>query len=118
MKPAQVPEHNRHAGQGPVVLDVGDGVGALIVLAPESYMGREVEALRVGRDLADHAPHAAVLGRPTRNGTVYCAVITDLVEGRYALRCRPDGPVALHVDVHGGEVHQAQWPGDHHDGRC
>jgi len=112
MKPAQVPEHNRHAGQGPVVLDVGDGVGALIVLAPESYVGREVEALRVGCDLADHAPHAAVLGRPTRNGTVYCAVITDLVEGRYALRCRPDGPVALHVDVHGGEVHRARWPRD------
>lgn len=40
---AHVREHNPHAGQGSVLLDIGDGVGALVVTMPEAMLGHEVE---------------------------------------------------------------------------
>ena len=40
---AHVREHNPHAGQGSVLLDIGDGVGALVVRMPEAMLGQEVE---------------------------------------------------------------------------
>lgn len=40
---AHVREHNPHAGQGSVLLDIGDGVGALVVTMPEAMLGQEVE---------------------------------------------------------------------------
>jgi hypothetical protein len=40
---------NPHAGQGPVVLDIGDDVGALVVTTPAGLRGAELEICPAGR---------------------------------------------------------------------
>ncbi|MCW2527039.1 MAG: hypothetical protein JWM76_1899 [Pseudonocardiales bacterium] len=56
-------------------------------------------------------PHVAVVARPTPSGMVPSLVFSEVSEGRYELYVRPDGPVQLTLDVVGGEVTQAVWPG-------
>jgi hypothetical protein len=103
-------DHNAHAGQGPVLLDIGADVGALIVIAPVSLVGEEIEARRIDQPAPDHLPHAEVLGRRTPNGITHCAVLGELAEGDYELSRRPDGPVAMQVRVDGGRVREVRWP--------
>jgi len=43
-------EENPHAGQGPVVLDIGGDVGALIVVTPAWMENLEVEIIPTGTD--------------------------------------------------------------------
>lgn len=43
-------EENPHAGQGPVVLDIGGDVGALIVVTPAWMENLEVEIIPAGSD--------------------------------------------------------------------
>jgi hypothetical protein len=47
---AATESHNAFAGQGPVVLDIGGDVGALIVAMPASLDGVEVEIRPVGAE--------------------------------------------------------------------
>ncbi|HEV7205811.1 MAG TPA: hypothetical protein VGN18_14470 [Jatrophihabitans sp.] len=102
-------DHNRHAGQGAVLLDIGGDVGALVVRAPASLAGTEIEIRAV--DATGARPtHVAVLPRPTGNGLSHSAVFAELERGTYELCRRPDGPVALRVTITGGEVQQADWP--------
>lgn len=46
---------NPNAGQGPVVLDIGDDIGALIVTMPAVMDGLEVEIISTGTDQRHHA---------------------------------------------------------------
>jgi hypothetical protein len=115
---------NPHAGQGPVLLDVGGTVGALLVRMPASMEGVEIEirpqpaaqqpAGRPTPGLAppphSHLTHVAVLPRPTPAGPVSCAVFPELTQGGYELYERPCGPVLLRVWITGGQVTQATWP--------
>ena len=103
---------NPHAGQGPVVLDIGGDVGALVVGMPETMADVEIEIRPVGpsqRALA-HRSHVGVVGRPVGGRTMWSAVFPELREGRYELYERVDGRVRLIVDISGGEVSQASWP--------
>ena len=99
---------NPHAGQGPVVLDIGGDVGALVVAMPETMAGVEIEIRSV--DGQTHCSHVAVVGRAVRDHTVWSAVFPELSEGRYELCQRLDGRSQLVVEVSGGEVTQASWP--------
>lgn len=131
---------NPHAGQGMVVLDIGDDIGALVVSAPAGLDGAEIEICPAGarqRTPDDGAgwwagqwrahghsapaghhhtharpawPHVAVLTRPTPQGARYAAVYPGLRAGEYDLWLRPDGPTALTVSVTGGRVADASWP--------
>ena len=121
---------NPHAGQGSVLLDIGDDIGAVVVTMPAEMDGLEVEIRPAGQDHAaastghppshdhahghDHAhspwPHVAVVGRPTPGGVVYSLVFGEVREGRYELYIRPEGPVRLVVDVVGGHVTEVTWP--------
>jgi ABC-type Zn2+ transport system substrate-binding protein/surface adhesin len=56
-------------------------------------------------------PHVAVVARPTPSGMVPSLVFSEVSEGRYELYVRPHGAVQLTLDVVGGEVTQAAWPG-------
>ena len=129
---------NPHAGQGPVLLDVGGDVGALLVTMPASLEGVEIEIRPQPSEPEPHLPvhshphlpdhgghstlpdsgdhshlsHVEVLPRPTPAGTVSCAVFPELTQGRYELYERPSGPVRLRVSITGGEVTQAFWPPD------
>ena len=125
---------NPHAGQGPVLLDIGGDVGALVVAMPASTEGLEVEIRPAGAAAApapgvqgdrhgrrDHHgegghhvhgahPHVSVVGRPTRTGVSYALVYPAVLEGEYELSPLPEGPVTMTVTVTGGTVTRARWP--------
>ena len=102
--------HNATAGQGPVLVDVDDHHGALVLLAP-GQLDAEIELSRV---TADGSPgprtHVAVLARPLGAGHVHAAVYPSLPAGRWRVHDPDDDAVVLVVDVPGGLVTQAHWP--------
>jgi hypothetical protein len=103
-------EDHSHAGQGAVLLDIGDGVGALVVRMPASLAGTEIEICPAGEDRAARTrPHVAVIERPVPGRAVHSAVFPSLPEGRYELYCKPDGPTQLVAEVIGGEVRELVW---------
>jgi hypothetical protein len=102
---------NPHAGQGSVLLDIGGDVGALVVTMPGTMLGEEVELVTRHDPPAHHRPHVAVVPRPVGDRAVPSLVFPELVEGSYALVPKGTDDVHLLVDVHGGEVTSAVWPG-------
>ncbi len=100
-------DHSR-SGQGFVVLDVGEHVGALIVHAPACLAGAEIEIVPVGR--SRDPQHVAVVARRVGDRVLPTAVFAGLLEGTYQLRRLPNGPETLIADVHGGAIVEAQWP--------
>ncbi len=125
---------NPTAGEGPVLLDIGGDVGALIVTMPEHTRGLEVEIRPAGATAAhDHAhdqphahshthgpgdghshphyPHVGVVERRTPEGTHLSLVYPEVVEGEYELCPLPGGRVAATATVVGGEVSRIDWPG-------
>jgi hypothetical protein len=129
----QPAEDNSHAGQGPVLLDIGDDVGAAIIRMPAALAGQEIEIRPVlpgesrhraddrfgarthlhthrGPLAHDHLQHVGVVGRPVAAGLQFSAVFGALTSGEYELYVRPAGPVQLRVTVTGGEVSFVDWP--------
>jgi len=122
---------NPYAGQGPVLLDIGDDVGALVVRMPPDTEGLEVEIRPAGttakdgeahrddrHDHHDHDrspraahPHVAVVGRPGRGGIAYTLVYPAVSQGDHELVPLPHGPVVMTVTVEGGRVTRETWPG-------
>jgi len=99
---------NPYAGQGPVLLDIGGTVGALVITMPASTDGLEVELRPVA---GEHAhTHVGVVARPTGRGTVHSLVYPSVEEGDYRLHPLPDGPAVVTVTVRGGEVTTVSWP--------
>jgi hypothetical protein len=98
------------ARQGPVLLDSGGDVGALIVDLPASLEGVEIEIRPIGVAPPSRLEHVGVVGRPADGKTRYTAVFGQLTEGRYELYQRPDGPVTMQVAIDGGKVRYATWP--------
>lgn len=68
---------------GSVILDIGEGVGALVVSVDPALSGREIEARGAGS--GGHRAHATVLERRTAAGPVHAVVIAGLPEGQYTL---------------------------------
>jgi hypothetical protein len=102
---------NPYAGQGSVLLDIGDDVGALVVEMPRSMLGVEVEVRPVGdTDPGTHHPHVAVVDRQTPLGPMPSLVFGALAEGAYELYERGGGPVRVTAAVRGGGVTEATWP--------
>ncbi len=117
---------NPFAGQGSVLLDIGEDVGALVVTMPEATVGLEVEIRPVGAGgghhshattttsmttVTRHLVHVAVVPRPVGDATVPSLVYPELVTGSYDVfeKGQPDA-VALTVEVEGGRVTLADWP--------
>jgi len=103
-------EDHSHAGQGPVLLDIGGDVGALVLDLPASLEGVEIEIRPVGVVAPARLEHVGVVGRPADGKTLYTAVFGQLPEGCYELYQRPDGPVTVQVEIDGGKVAYATWP--------
>jgi hypothetical protein len=124
---------NPFAGQGAVLLDIGDDVGALVVTMPGAMVDTEVEIRPVGvahshphgghvhghdhphhdshHEEDGHLAHVAVVERPGAGGTVPSLVFGELTAGRYDLfeKGHPD-QVVMTVAVDGGQVTAAAWP--------
>ena len=108
-------EDNSHAGNGPVVLDIGGEIGALVVTMPAALAGAEIEACPVAGAAFEaytggHLPHVAVLARPDGPSIRYLAVFAELQDGEYQLYLRPDGAPRLTAVVRGAQVTSAVWP--------
>jgi len=99
--------HHHHAGEGPVVLDVGGDVGALVLLAGPELDQAEIEISAVGQ--ARTGQHVAVHPRRVGNRVVHAAVYPALVGGSYEL-WDAAGQAALTVRIEGGRITQAHWP--------
>ena len=104
-----VPGQHRHtADGGPIVLDVGDDVGALVLRTTADARGLEIEISPVQEP--GRRRHVAVHPRFLEDRTVYAAVYPELLAGDYQL-WSPHGEPVLAVTVAGGRVTEADWPG-------
>ena len=99
-----MPETNENASVqgGPVVLDIGGDIGALLVLLPETFAGTEIEIGLAGEKPFTHTGvHLRGEGEHRRQTAVY----PELTTGDYQLRHPGDGsalgPV---VHVEGGAL--------------
>jgi hypothetical protein len=109
--PHPAEDENPFAGQGAVMLDIGDDVGALVVQMPARMLGVEIEIRPAGTTSAPgHHPHVAVVERPTPSGMQPSLVYADLREGSYELCPKGGGPALASASVVGGEVTHLGWP--------
>jgi len=93
---------------GSVVLDLGAGVGALVLHTPESLKGREIEISQHDIPAAGRT-HSRVRERRVGHCVQYAAVYPGLAAGRYTI-WRDATTSAGIVTVSGGEVTSCHWP--------
>jgi hypothetical protein len=105
--PEPVPGPSR---SGSVLLDLGPGVGALVLHAPPEMDGREVEVTPMGGGTPAHRTHSRVRARETGGGTQYAAVYPQLAAGDYTI-WKDDVTPAATVTIQGGGVTTTRWPG-------
>jgi hypothetical protein len=96
--------HRRHPEF--VVLDIGDGVGALIIHTDPVMHGREIEISPTGDD--EHRAHKEVLERESAGHPAFTAVFDTLPAGSYTL-WSAGRPLARGVGVEGGGVTELDW---------
>lgn len=93
-----------------VMVDVGPGYGALVVMAPPDLLGEEIEISSVA------APglrqHVYVLPRSLPRDRAFAAVFPRLRAGSHLL-WSPDGSPVLTVAVREGSVEEVIWPSRH-----
>jgi hypothetical protein len=88
------------------MVDVGPGVGALVVYAGEDLEGHEIEISPKGDD-TNHM-HTDFLRRSTASGQLYAAVFGSLPEGEYRLSHKAVTP-PTDVRIVGGEIVEIDW---------
>jgi hypothetical protein len=97
------------SGPGTVVLELGPGAGALILMTPAELDGAEIEVSRLDGPDAGHRTHSLVRPRHVSGGTVHAAVYPDLPPGEYAV-LGPAGEAVASVTVVAGAAATARWP--------
>jgi hypothetical protein len=96
-------------GEATVMLDIGDGVGALVLHTPSSLAGAEINVARRGE--TEPFAHTAVRPREGRGGVWYAAIYPALPSGEYAI-LDPDGRVRVTAIVDDGSVTEVDWESD------
>jgi hypothetical protein len=97
------------AGESPagaVVLDIGGDTGAAVIYVAVRHEGAEME-IRQPPDDWD-GTHTGVRRRRLPAQSACAAVFESLPAGRYEVRLRGE---TLVLDVQGGRVSEAHWPG-------
>lgn len=89
-----------------VVLDIGDGVGALIIYTAAELRGREIEVSPKGSNAA--RIHADVHERVVGRHTVFTAIFPSLNEGEYTI-WNHDPMRTTIVMIVGGQVAEVDW---------
>jgi hypothetical protein len=95
---------------GSVVLELGPGVGALVLHTPQELDGREIEVSLQGAPTG-HRTHSQVRQRQLPGGPQYAAVYPGLPAGTYTIWHDTDREAGS-VTIAGGEVVTAWWPPD------
>ena len=93
------------SGPGTVVLDLGPGIGALVLYTPAELDGAEIE---ISRDGAPRT-HSQVRARHLPSTTTYAAVYPGLAEGQYTIWHDQHRPAAT-AAITGGQVTSCRWP--------
>jgi hypothetical protein len=96
------------SGPGSVVLDIGDDVGALIIITPAVMAGEEIHVSPV-RDPAGRT-HAVVRERRLGPASSHAAVYPALPAGEYTI-WRDPGHAAGTVRIDGGAATSYRWAG-------
>ena len=109
------------SGPGTVIMELGAGVGALILYTPADLDGEEIE-ISGGDEPADpgsrrthsrrthsRRTHSRVRPRHMPGETRYAAVYPGLPAGRYTIWRDEHSPAAT-VTVTGGQVSSCHWP--------
>jgi hypothetical protein len=92
-------------GPGVVVMELGAGIGALILYTPSGLDGEEIEISRDG----EKRTHSRVRPRPVPGATKYAAVYPGLPAGHYTI-WRDEHTPATAATVTGGQVSSCYWP--------
>lgn len=100
---------------GSVVLELGPGIGALVLHTPPELDGAEIEISLDPPPAAPATPagkrtHSQVRQRLTPGGTQFAAVYPGLAAGDYTI-WRDASTPAITVTIDGGRVTTARWPG-------
>ena len=95
----------RSSDAGSVALDLGPGVGALVVRADGAAAGEELQIQSVDCATSTYRTHAVARPRRLGTSTVTAAVFPAVPAGRYAV-WRTPGAVVV-VEVVGGGVMEA-----------
>jgi hypothetical protein len=106
-RPSMVTDYVERRPTSQVVLDIGDGIGALIVLAGPELLGREVEASP--RDHSWLRTHTEILERRAFGKSFFAAIFPALPAGTYTIwRSEQSGD---EVSIAGGAVAELDWSG-------
>jgi hypothetical protein len=89
----------------PIVLDIGEDIGALIVYASQELRGREIEVSPKGN--AARRTHTEVLERTVAGRTVWAAAFPALAAGDYSLW--RDVLTDEDVTIVGGAIAEVDW---------
>ena len=93
---------------GSVVLNVGPGVGALVLHTPAGLDGREIEISPLGNQDARRT-HSQVRQRHMATVTRSAAVYPGLEAGPYTIWRDEHSPAAT-ATITGGQVTSCRWP--------
>lgn len=96
------------SGPGSVVLELGPGIGALVLHTPPEMNGREIEISSHGSHLARRI-HSLVRPRATSGQTRYAAVYPQLPAGDYTI-WKNDRTQAATITIYGGHITTTRWP--------
>jgi hypothetical protein len=96
------------SGSGSVVLNVGPGVGALVLHTPAGLDGREIEISPCGIPAARRT-HSQVRERRAGGSVQYAAVYPDLAAGDYTIWRDATTPAGT-VTITEAGVTSYQWP--------
>lgn len=91
---------------GPAVLDIGGGIGALLVIVPAALLHTEIEISPAGRP--DARTHTGVHARPMDGHELPIALFPSLAAGRWTL-WGSDPCATCTVDIVDGEVIEVDW---------
>lgn len=94
------------SGPGTVVLELGGGAGALVLLTPADMNGAEIDISAA----SGARTHSMVRPRHVAGGTQYAAVYPGLAPGEYTI-WRTEGTPAMVVTIADGAATTARWPG-------
>ncbi len=97
------------SGPGTVVMELGAGIGALILYTPADMEGKELEISR-DDDPGARRTHSQVRPRNMATVTKYAAVYPNLPAGVYTIWSGEQSPAAT-VVITGGQVSSCRWPG-------
>jgi hypothetical protein len=94
-------------GAGSMVLDIGDGFGALVIHTGPEQAELEIE-ISPGAGAGTPRSHNQVHARHNRHGATYSAVFPSVAAGDYTV-WRPDGTRQGSVTINGGQVTEHHW---------